>query len=242
VLEKRIRAALKKNRDAFERAGDVASLLELGKFGELHSLPELGSKQRFPLRCDPLGDASTLDPEWSRLLERMRRAQSAVAPLAWSRTAHFFADDPPDKVEFGAPDPNSMYEFALRYEQSSNMMFPREFAALWSVADGIMVDDMWWYLAPVKDWGWQDEGLCIGCGHYLQGSLCIEATEETTDLTAAPVVDRDDDGVEAYRYENLAALLNLLLPDAGDGLATPGTPQSGPTNGGSKRPWWKFWG
>jgi hypothetical protein len=244
VLDQRIRAALVQNREAFEKAGDAASLLELGKIAELHGLHELGSKQRFPLRCDPLGDASSLDPKWKRLLERLRRARSGAAPLAWSRVATFFEDDPPKSVEFGAPDPNALYEFALRYEQSSKLMFPRELAATWSIADGVLVDDMWWYLAPVKDWGWRDEGLCIGFGHYLQGSLCIEATEGTRDLTQAPVVDRDDDGVEAYRYENLAALLDLLLPDDPNVPAgTPSSPSS-PTTGSTEtggRPWWKFW-
>jgi hypothetical protein len=170
-------------------------------------------------------------------------AHARSQPLAWPRVARFFEDDPPKNVEFGTPDPNQLYEFALRYEQSSKTMFSRELAAIWSVADGILIEEMWWYLAPVKKWSWEDEGLHIGCGHYSQGSLCIEATLRTKNLAEAPVVDRDDDGVETYRYQNLAALFELLLPgrDGGTAGMSPSSKSSSSGSPASPRGPRKFW-
>ena len=243
TLERRIRAALVVHRDAFQKASDAVSLVELQKIAEMCNLPELRLQERFALRCDPLGDTSSLTSEWNGLIARLRHAKDASVPLAWGRVAEFFVDDPPKKVEFGPPNLDALYEFALRYEQSSKQVFSRELAAILTIADGLILDEMW-YLAPVKEWSWEEDGLRIGCGHFGQGSLCLETADGTKNLADAALVDRDDDGVEAYRYENFAALLNLLLPGP-EALATneekPASSSEKAIRGVRKRPWWKFW-
>jgi len=145
------------------------------------------------------------------LLDRLAEAKRTAAPLAWSRVAGAFSDEPPEMITFGAPDGEGLYAQALRYEQTTGRAFSRELAAVWTVADGIHVDDLWWYLEPAREWTWEDHGLRIGCGSSMQGSLYIEGAAATVDLARARVVDRDDDGVELHRYESLAALLRLLL-------------------------------
>ncbi len=215
TLMQQIRAALRETRNAFQRVGDFASLLELGKLAEWYGWEEHRVTERFPLLCDPLGDPQGLSQTWLHFLARLRLARDGASSLAWSRVAEdFFVDEqePTGAVLFGQPDQKSLYAFALKYEHKTNRMFPRELASFWSVANGISAGDSW-YLAPVSDWRWREQGLRIGSGHYCQGCLCIQVQDEASDLLSAPVVDFDDDGVECYRYETLAGFFDLLLPD-----------------------------
>jgi hypothetical protein len=212
-LRERIGAGLIAYRDAFEKAGDVASLLELAKVADLCELPDLRLSKRFPLRCDPLGDPSGLTTEWQSLVERLRRAREGSAPLQWERAAEYFADDEaPKGVTFGEPNDTALYEFALRFEQAHEPEFSRELAAVWTVVDGIRVDDMWWYLSPVSEWSWEEEGLQVGGGQSVQGRLCLVTEGKSKNLADAKVVDLDDDGTVIQTYPSLRTLLDLLLP------------------------------
>lgn len=235
LLDHRLRSALLASREAFARAGDAVALVELQKLAKTCDLPELALHERFALRCDPLGDASTLDARWQRIVARLARARAQSAPFRWTRVADYFEDNEPAQIELLTPDLEGLYEFALRYEKSSTRTFSRELAAVWSIVDGIVVDDLWSYLARVRDWRWSDMGLEVGMGHYLQGSLVIEVTDATDNLAHAPVIDRDDDGTEVYRYDNLGELLDRLLP-GGTSSGSAGDDRP------AKRSWWKRWG
>jgi hypothetical protein len=212
-LQERLGAALVAHRDAFEKAGDVASLLELSKVADLCKLPDLRLTKRFPLRCDPLGDPSALSREWQSLIERLRRARDASAPLQWQRAAECFAEDEqPKEVTFGEPNSGALYEFALRYEQANKRDFSRELAAVWTLVDGIRLDDMWWYLSPVSKWSWEEEGLRVGGGQSVQGRLCLAPKGKSKSLADAKVIDLDDEGTVIQSYPHLGRLLDLLLP------------------------------
>lgn len=67
-------------------------------------------------------------------------------------------------------------------------------------------------LRPVRDWTWEDAGLCIGCGGYFQGSLTIQVSSNKS-LLEGKVVDRDDYGGVRARYANLGAFVDALLGD-----------------------------
>lgn len=110
-----------------------------------------------------------------------------------------------------APRSDSLYEFALRYEQGSKQQFSRELAAVWSVVGGILLNDIW-YLAPVAEWSWEDEGLQVGRGQYVQGRLCLTPKGDSQNLADAEVVDLDDDGTVIQTYPNFHTLMDLLLP------------------------------
>ncbi len=213
-LQERIRTTLRSHRDAFEKAGDAVSLLELSKFADSHDLPELRLVKPFVLRCDPLGEPNGLSAEWQSLLVRLRHARDDAESLRWSRLTEFFADQGPSSVAFGEPDEASLREFALRYEQERNQAFSRELAAVWSVVNGICLDDMYWYLLPVSEWSWEEDGLQIGSGHYSQGRLCLTAGGGSSNLALAEVLDIDDDGVIGPRYPNSYSLLDALLPSS----------------------------
>lgn len=212
-LQDRLGAGLLAYRDAFEKAGDVASLLELSKVADLCNLPDLRPTRRFPLRCDPLGDPSALSSEWQSIIERLRRARDGSAPLRWDRAAKYFVDEEaPTEVTFGEPNSARLYEFALRFEQANNAEFSRELAAVWSVVDGIRLDDMWWFLSPVSEWSWEEEGLRVGGGQSLQGRLCLAPKGKSKNLADARVLDLDDDGTVIQTYPSLRTLLDQLLP------------------------------
>jgi hypothetical protein len=208
-LEEAIVRGLTSWRRHFAAEDDRPALLELDAVGRAMKLDALLVHERFALLCDPLGDAVSLTAEWKERIELLRAA------VAGNRTLNVDAvhlihdeDGPPPRAEFGAPDADALYRFALRYESASCKPFSRELAAIWSVANGIFFDGGG-FLCRVEDWGWDDDGLCIGCGHYCQGSLTIH--DVNNDPFGGPVVDTDDDGVEEVRYENLAGLFDALL-------------------------------
>ncbi len=210
-LQERIGAALRVNRDGFERAGDVVSLLELSKVADLCNLPALRLTKRAPLRCDPLGDSSALSNEWQSLIARLRRVRDEPTALRWDRATAVFDDDPPSEVILEDPESNSLYEFALRYEQENKQEFSRELAAVWSVVGCILLTDSW-YLAPVAEWSWEDEGLQVGRGQSVQGRLCLSSKDDSQNLADAEVLDLDDDGAVIRAYPNFLTLMDLLVP------------------------------
>lgn len=80
-LQERIGTALRSTRDAFEKAGDVASMIELSKVANLCNLPDLRLTKRFPLRCDPVGDPTALSDEWQSVIARLRRVREKSTAL-----------------------------------------------------------------------------------------------------------------------------------------------------------------
>jgi hypothetical protein len=69
-----------------------------------------------------------------------------------------------------------------------------------------------WYLAPADEWSWEDEGLRIGTGQYVQGRLCLAPRNKGQNLAEAELVDLDDDGSVIQTYPNVRTLVELLLP------------------------------
>lgn len=212
-------AALVAWKASFERASDHAALLELDRAGEVSGIAELRAAERQPLLCDPLGSADGLDERWQSRLRLLRRAvagEHALDTRAVGATDE--DDDEAPEIEFGDPDPRQLYRTALRLEQASARPFAKTFAAVWSIANGISIDDDP-FLAPVGDWEGFDasdftdalelSGTRIGCGSYCQGSLVVVETKD--DPLGGPVIDLDDDAVELRRYANLGALLDTLL-------------------------------
>ena len=175
--------------------------------GDRFDLPDLGSSERFPLQCDPLGTRAGLSAEW---LARLARLDDTVAGRRKIDLAaiHYVASENPRHGSCDE-DPEGVYEFALRYETRTNKPFPRELAAFWSTANGVALNDTF-VLYPVAGLTWKGERLCIGCGSYFQGSLVIEASE-TIGLVDAKVVDRDDDQCVIAEYECFAAFVDAML-------------------------------
>ena len=211
-------AALVAWKAAFERASDHAALLELDRVAEVSNIAELRTTQRQRLLCDPLGSADGLDERWQSRLSLLRRAVAGEHALDSTAVGVTEPDEDPGEIEFHAPDPRQLYRTALRFEQASRRPFSRTFAAVWSITNGISIDGDP-FLAPIGDWDGFDaseftdalelSGTRIGCGHYCQGSLVVQETDD--DPLGGPVVDIDDDGIEHARYASLGELLDTLL-------------------------------
>jgi hypothetical protein len=202
-IDAAVLAALVEWREHF--ADDPVSLLALEQAGRAANAPELYVAKRAPLRCDPLGTRDKLAREWTARLAALDDAIAGARRLALE-AVHCVGSG---EVTFGAPDADALYAFALRFETGERDAFPRELAALVSTANGIFVDGDP-LLAPVSDWTWDDDGLCIGCGGYVQGALTI-AISKKQGLVDAPVLDRDDDGETRARHANLGAFIDALL-------------------------------
>ncbi|MFO0601307.1 MAG: hypothetical protein U0228_38720 [Myxococcaceae bacterium] len=184
----------------FEANGDAQALLALSTAGKALGLSDLASVQRAPLRCDPLGGREGLSKEWQQRLDRLQEARSGSRTLNLAAMECVMDESP--HVEFGTPDADALYAFALGYETEHETAFPAELAAFFSIANGVSVGDDP-FLRPVADWEWDfdDRGLCIGCGGYVQGSLILE-TDSGRNLMSVPVIDVDDDGEERARHAN----------------------------------------
>jgi hypothetical protein len=188
---------------------DVVSLLDLDKIGVRFDIAGMRLSKRFPLRCDPLGTREGLSQVWLDRLAHLDDAMAGRRAIALDAIKYVGQSERPHETKFGAPDESSLYEHALRHEVAERKTFPREVAAFWSTANGIIVDDDP-ILRPIREWTLEDRGWCIGCGSYMQGSLTVAVTKKKG-LLEAKVVDRDDDGVVLAKYDDLGAFLDALL-------------------------------
>jgi len=197
----------------FDSEKDIAALLDLDKVGRAFNVPALVVTKRFPLRCDPLGTRDGLSAEWLRRLEKLDEAIAGKRTLDAAAVNVVRADEGSTlEVAFGAPDEAALYDYVIRHETPRpREAFPRELAAFWSTANGIVIDDAP-FLASIRDWSDEDNGLRIGCGGYEQGSLTIAVTKKAGLLTAK-LTDRDDDGVVRAKYKNIGELFDALLGD-----------------------------
>lgn len=211
-LQRRIIGVLAEWKRTFEAVSDPVSLVELDRVGAVHEIDDLRLTQRIPLRGDPLGTKEGLSPGWLERLGRLEEAKAGHRHLDVV-AVHWVGSDETDKpvLSFGHADEATMYAFALRFEATCRMAFPRELAAFWTIANGILIEDDP-FLFPVAQWTWEDRGLCIGCGGYVQGSLTLEgAPAKKGNLLKAKLVDRDDDGVVRARYPSFESFADALL-------------------------------
>ena len=161
----------------------------------------------WPVPPPDFGDRRVLGAVWQARLAALDEAIASRRPLNLTAIAWAGLDETPDPaIRFGSPDPALLYAFSQGYEEDAQDPFPLDLAAFFVTVGSLDVDDDP-VLRPVSEWRWEDDGLCIGCGGYVQGSLLL--ADEL--LSAAPVVDRDDDGIERLRHDSFAAFVDSLL-------------------------------
>jgi hypothetical protein len=148
------------------------------------------------LRCEPLGTLDGLNPDWVARLNRLKKQLKRRPAL------ERLGLEDARKVHWGKPDRAALQEAALAWEAANEAMFPREFAALACIADGLFVDGEP-VIRPIADWTDNDDGVEIGQGSYVQGNLTM--------LPDGQVVDRDDDQAELRRFPSFGVLLDTLL-------------------------------
>ncbi|MEW5742912.1 MAG: hypothetical protein AB1938_28610 [Myxococcota bacterium] len=148
------------------------------------------------LRCEPLGTLDGLNPDWVARLNRLKKQLKKRPAL------ECFGLEDARKVHWGKPDRAALREAALAWEAANEASFPREFAALACIADGLFVDGEP-VIRPIADWTDNDDGVEIGQGSYMQGNLTM--------LPDGQVIDRDDDQVEMRRFPSFGALIDALL-------------------------------
>jgi hypothetical protein len=198
--------------------GDLGSLLDLDRVGRALDIPELAMIGRPKLLCAPdgaLGSRDGLGAEWRARLARLDavvRGEHTVDFAALEVVGFENGDEPDDPpiVVCGAPEDEVLYEKALRFESAQKRAYPRELAAFVSTLNGLAIDGDP-FLRPISQWRFNDYGLEIGCGGYLQGSLTIERREDVVDDLNSPVVDRDDDGEARAEYANVGALIDAIV-------------------------------
>jgi hypothetical protein len=201
--------ALREWRRAFTRTANRFGLWELSRASLTIGMPEFRLEKPFPLLCDPLGDASGLEPEWKSRLDRLK---AAVARRTIPKLEGLGFDARRRMIKFGPPDRDSLYAQVLRFETYTRRAFPRDVAAWWWIADGMGVDGAW-YFAPAKQWtlhGTIEGALIIGVGRYARGTLTLAPAPEPSS-NAAQVADCDQNGQLFRRYPSFAALADLLL-------------------------------
>jgi hypothetical protein len=210
--------------DVGSRAGELRALIEevLVAFVEVLSAPELiahrvrlhrlARRLALPslalcppprIQNEPLGGCDGLDPAWLARIERWTAAVDGVRPLALG-SLHAGAAS----VTFGDRDLDALFDQVLAYELDTRRAFPRELAALLAIANGIMLDGVW-YLAPLSDWRANDSELVIGPGSSQQGKLTLVGGGG--DLLRARLVDRDDDGSKLASFASFSAFIDTLL-------------------------------
>lgn len=208
-----ILAALVAWKAHFQTQKNAVALQELDKVAKAHGIPELKSTGRAALRCDPLGTRDGLAPEWVARLRALDEAIAGKRALDPGAIQLVGADEEETPtVAWRRPDLATLHEFALRHEAEAGATFPRELAAFWATADGVLVDDEP-VLRPVEDWEWDfdDRGLCVGCGGYVQGSLILTNPKPGQSLAEVEVIDVDDDGEERARYASFGAFVDAML-------------------------------
>jgi hypothetical protein len=196
----------------YDEKKDDWALIQFDDLGKKFDLSPLKLTYRLPLKCDPLGTRDGLDAAWLARLDKLEEAKAGKRKLNLAAVHVVLADDPehPPRVEFRPPDPEKLYRAVLKYEMEERAAFPRELAAAWSISDGLLLSDDPFF-RPVAEWeeDYDERGLVIGCGGYVQGALIISS--ESADLLTAEVIDVDDDAEERARYPNIGALLDALL-------------------------------
>ncbi len=157
------------------------------------------------LRCEPLGTTDGLDADWQRRISYWREAARGKRPLKFE----FLGLQPEGKmVVWGKSDRDALYEAALTFEVERSAAFPRELAAMVCVADGLSVGETA-VLRPIAEWAEGEDGLEIGSGSDLQGSLTLLRSEAR--VVNWKAVDRDDDGAQLHAFDDLGAFLDALL-------------------------------
>ncbi len=198
-----LRAAVERELLAWHARLDTpVDRLMLHKVGRQLGLTAL-TTNRLPLRCDPLGSTEGLPASWLRRVSALSEAVKGLRPL---KLEAFGLEA--TSVTFGTPDPDTLYEFALRFETTNDAPFPRALAALVATADGLSLDGTP-FIRPIEHWQLADDGLDLGSGSTEQGALTL--LEKKTPMPEWPVVDRDDDGVTLHRFSSLGALWDGLL-------------------------------
>jgi hypothetical protein len=196
----------------YDEKKDYWALLQFDDVGKKFDLAPLKLTYRLPLQCDPLGTRDGLDPAWLARLDKLEEAKAGKRKLNLAAAHVVLADDPEraPRVEFRPADPEKLYRAVLKYEMEERAAFPRELAAVWSISDGLLLSDDPFF-RPVAEWeeDYDERGLVIGCGGYVQGALII--SNESADLLTAEVIDVDDDAEERARYPNIGALFDALL-------------------------------
>lgn len=206
-----LRAAILALRTKLDVANDAVALYELAKHAEALDLPELRLARRVPLRSDPLGSIDGLSPEWQARIGRLVRARDGGLALRWRDVGIDVEDDGASEISFGAPAPEALYAFALRYEAELDQPFSRELAAFFAIANGISVAGHHWVLLPVAEWSFEDEGLRIGTGPDAQGPLLL-SPDAGVDLIDGNVLVCNDDGDAAATFAGFGDFVDHLLP------------------------------
>lgn len=206
-----LREAIVAVRSRLDAANDAVALYELAQHAEVLDLPELRLTRRAPLRSDPLGSLEGLSPEWQALIARLVRARDGELALRWSNIGIDVESDGEGEITFGAPAPDALYAFALRYEAELGAPFPRELAAFFAVANGISIAGHHWVLLPVREWSFEDEGLRIGTGPDAQGPILL-SPDAGVDLAFGNVLVCNDDGDAAATFSGFADFVDHLLP------------------------------
>lgn len=202
-LEQAVIAQLIAWKRHFEAENNAVAELSLDAVGTSLGIDALKLTRRVALQCDPLGTRDGLSKEWLSILARLDDAKAGTRALQLEAVQ--VVGEP---CVFGAADQQALYETALRYEARMGQAFPRELAAFWATANGIIVGDTQ-LLAPIADWSDEEDGLRIGSGGYMQGSLVLKKPGKKP--LAAKLIDADDDGVERAKYSNFAAFADALL-------------------------------
>ena len=220
VLQTELIAALVAWKDWLESRNDLASMLGFDRnvkalagdgsapFGR--AIDEL--RVRLPQRR-AFGERHALSPAWRdrvEALDAIIRGERSVAVEALGVVGASDGDEL--RVSFGARDDGAMERYVAGIE-AGRVKLPLELEAWWSTANGISIDDDP-FLESIEQWHDYDHGelagVCIGCGHYFQGSLVL-AGDLRGQFDHVQVVDVDDDGIEHARYASFAAFVDVLI-------------------------------
>ena len=201
-------AALCEYKAHYEAEEMLSWLFELDGIAKRFAIDELRLTKRFPLRCDPLGARDALAAPWQARLARLDAVRVGTARLDLPAVGI----EGEQTTRFGDRDDEALYRVAVRFEHGGKATFPRELAAWWSTANGIVVGDVP-LLEPVREWRDAEvgkiEGLRIGAGGYSQGSLFLVGNLGKG-IEKVRVVETDDE-VVTREYKTFGEFADRLL-------------------------------
>jgi hypothetical protein len=197
----------------YEANDALTWLFELDECARRFGIEQLRLTKRVPLRCDPLGSRDGLSAQWLDRLAKLDAVRAGQATLELAAVGFDPADsDDESTIVLGDPDDDALYRSVLSIERAESGPFPRELAALWSVANGIFVDDCA-LLEPAREWRDVElgklEGLRIGAGSYLQGNLLVIGNL-ARGVDRVRLVETDDE-VVTREYASITQFVDLLF-------------------------------